>query len=236
MVRWPIIENVSEAARIAVPGEDVSLAELQLAARNHGMPLEALRYDVTPAGLHYLLVHYDIPMIDPASWRLRVTGQVDRELTLDLAALRALPRRTIRGDHRMRRKRPSPADPRPVSQPWLNEAVGTAEWTGTPLAAVLAEAGTLPGAVDVGFTGADHGIERGVEQDYARGLDAGRRTGRRGAAGRRDERRPTAAAARRAAAAGRPRVVRHGARQMAADRSRCWTDRSTGSRTRPPTG
>ena len=43
-----IIENVSEAARIAGPSEDVSLAELQLAARNHGLPLEALRYDVTP--------------------------------------------------------------------------------------------------------------------------------------------------------------------------------------------
>ena len=39
----------------------ISLEELQLAARNHGMPLEALRYPITPAGLHYLLIHYDIP-------------------------------------------------------------------------------------------------------------------------------------------------------------------------------
>ena len=34
------------------------------------MPLEALRYDVTPVGLHYLLVHYDIPATDPPGWRL----------------------------------------------------------------------------------------------------------------------------------------------------------------------
>ena len=162
--------TLDQAARIAVPGEDISLAELQLAARNHGMPLEALQYDLTPSGLHYLLVHYDIPIINPASWQLRVIGRVDRELTLNLAALRAHPRRTIpvtiecAGNSRAR------LSPRPISQPWLNEAVGTAEWTGTPLAAVLAEAGTLPVAVDVGFTGADHGIERGVEQDYARGL------------------------------------------------------------------
>jgi DMSO/TMAO reductase YedYZ molybdopterin-dependent catalytic subunit len=61
-------------------------------------------------------------------------------------------------------------DPRPVSQPWLLEAVGTAEWTGTPLAPLLEEAGISPRAVDVVFTGADHGAERGVEQDYARGL------------------------------------------------------------------
>lgn len=39
-------------------GSGVSLEELQLAARNHGMPLEALRHTVTPVGLHYLLIHY----------------------------------------------------------------------------------------------------------------------------------------------------------------------------------
>jgi DMSO/TMAO reductase YedYZ molybdopterin-dependent catalytic subunit len=61
-------------------------------------------------------------------------------------------------------------EPRPISQPWLVEAVGTAEWTGTPLAPLLEEAGSSPRAVDVVFTGADHGVERGVEQDYARGL------------------------------------------------------------------
>jgi DMSO/TMAO reductase YedYZ molybdopterin-dependent catalytic subunit len=57
-----------------------------------------------------------------------------------------------------------------VSQPWLVEAVGTAEWTGTPLAPLLAEAGIPDDAVDVVFTGADHGIERGQEQDYQRAL------------------------------------------------------------------
>ncbi len=70
-------------------------------------------------------------------------------------------------------------EPRPVSQPWLLEAVGTAEWTGTPLAPLLEEAGVAPDAVDVVFTGADHGVERGVEQDYARGCRWPRRCGPR---------------------------------------------------------
>jgi sulfane dehydrogenase subunit SoxC len=60
--------------------------------------------------------------------------------------------------------------PRPVSQPWLVEAVGTADWTGVPLGDVLAEAGVDPTAVEVVCTGADHGVERGVEQDYQRAL------------------------------------------------------------------
>ncbi|HSR27809.1 MAG TPA: sulfite oxidase, partial [Actinomycetes bacterium] len=43
------------------PASGITMEELSLAARNHGMPLEALRYDVTPVGLHYLLIHFDIP-------------------------------------------------------------------------------------------------------------------------------------------------------------------------------
>ncbi|MEX0850160.1 MAG: molybdopterin-dependent oxidoreductase, partial [Gaiellaceae bacterium] len=71
--------------------EGISLEELQLAARNHGMPLEALRWDVTPVGLHYLLTHYDIPAVDPAGWRLEIDGLVDRALSLSLDDVRARP-------------------------------------------------------------------------------------------------------------------------------------------------
>ena len=52
--------------------DGISLDELRLAARNHALPLEALRYPVTPIGLHYVLVHYDIPDVDAATWRLSV--------------------------------------------------------------------------------------------------------------------------------------------------------------------
>jgi sulfane dehydrogenase subunit SoxC len=157
-------------ARIAEPGEGIGLDELALATRNHGLPLEALRYDVTPPGLHYVLTHYDIPAVDPESWRLSISGAVERPVALGLDELMRRPAVTSRvllecaGNGRAR------FEPRPVSQPWLLEAVGTAEWTGTPLAPLLEEAGVSPSAVDVAFTGADHGVERGVEQDYARGL------------------------------------------------------------------
>jgi sulfane dehydrogenase subunit SoxC len=167
----PSAPRAGEAARVAGVDEGISLDELRLAARNHGMPLEALRYELTPAGLHYLLIHYDIPDVDPDTWRLRIGGHVARPLTVDLAGLRARPDRVghtvtleCAGNGRARLL------PRPVSQPWLDEAVGTARWTGTPLAALLGEAGPLDGAVDVVFTGHDHGTERGVEQDYQRAL------------------------------------------------------------------
>ena len=68
---------------------------MQLATRNHGMPLEALRYDVTPAGMHYLLVHFDIPDVDPSMWRLEIGGHVEAPRTLGLLELQAMPSRTL---------------------------------------------------------------------------------------------------------------------------------------------
>src|SRR6266699_2147739 len=76
---WKWKPSTRETLRVAI-----SLEELQLAARNHGLPLEALRYDVTPVGLHYLLVHYDIPAVDAEGWRLAIGGAVERALTFSL--------------------------------------------------------------------------------------------------------------------------------------------------------
>ena len=144
--------------------------ELQLASRNRAMPLEALRWDITPTGMHYLLVHYDVQMVDAAGWRLDIGGAVERPMTLSLADLKARPSRTLAvtlqcaGDGR------ALLNPRPISQPWLYGAVGTAEWTGTPLAPLLEEAGMADDTVDVVFTALDRGIEARLEQQYERAL------------------------------------------------------------------
>jgi len=166
----PTVGEVSRPGRVAGAGEGVGLDELRLASRNHAMPAEMLREPVTPPGLHYVLTHYDVPEIDPSTWRLEVGGHVQAPYALDLAALHALPRRTDRVTLECAGNGRAVLDPRPVSQPWLDGAVGTADWTGVPLRALLERAGMADGAVDVAFTGADHGFERGVEQDYERGL------------------------------------------------------------------
>ncbi len=141
-----------------------------MATRNHGMPMEALRYPVTPIGLHYLLTHYDIPVIDPATWRLRVGGLVDATLELSLDDVRAMPSSTRVLTMECAGNGRALLDPRPASQPWLLEAVGTGEWSGVELASVLALAGLADVAVEVLFTGADRGVEGGVVQSYQRSL------------------------------------------------------------------
>ncbi len=153
-----------------IPTPDITPEELQLAVRNHSMPLEALHYPITPIGLHYLLIHFDIPVVDARTWQLSIGGQVERPLRLSLDDIRSRPQTTIAvtlecaGNGRAR------LSPRPMSQPWLSEAVGTAEWTGTPLGPILAEAGLRESAREVVFTGLDRGVQGGIDQLYERSL------------------------------------------------------------------
>jgi sulfane dehydrogenase subunit SoxC len=168
------VDRVTQAkpAGTLIATPDITPEELQLAVRNHSMPLEALRHAITPIGLHYLLIHFDIPAVDAAGFTLSVAGHVRSPLRLTLDEIKSRPATTLAvtlecaGNGRAR------LSPRPMSQPWLSEAVGTAEWTGTPLAPILGEAGVRDGALDVVFTGLDRGVQGGVEQLYERSLSA----------------------------------------------------------------
>ena len=148
----------------------ISLEELQLAARNHGMPLEALREPVTPIGLHYLLIHYDIPPVDSRTWKLTVDGRVATELSLDLDALRGLPSHEVVATMECAGNGRARLAPRPVSQPWLLEAVGTGRWRGVRLRDLLDWADVAEDALEVLFTGLDRGVENGEEQFFQRSL------------------------------------------------------------------
>jgi DMSO/TMAO reductase YedYZ molybdopterin-dependent catalytic subunit len=131
--------------------------------RHVSLPLEALRYDLTPVGLHYTLSHFDIPHLDEKSHRLKIGA---REMSL--AELKAMPPRTVRvtlecaGNGRAGFARRYP------SMPWTQGGVGTAEWRGTSLRNVL---GKVPeGVKEIAFIGADRGFDSGVEHNFGRSL------------------------------------------------------------------
>ncbi len=145
--------------------------EVYLANRNHGALLEMLRHEVTPAGLHYLLNHFDVPYVpDAEAWRLHVGGRVSTPLSLSLEDIRALPPKTLRVTLECAGSGRANIVPRWPSMPWLNTAVGTSEWTGTPLSNVIERAGLAADVVDVSFTGADRGFDKGHEHEYGRSL------------------------------------------------------------------
>jgi DMSO/TMAO reductase YedYZ molybdopterin-dependent catalytic subunit len=157
---------------------DFTREEVALANRNSGTLLETLRHDVTPPGLHYLLTHFDVPYVPSAdTWTLEVDGLVARPLRLTLGDLQRLPQRTLRVTLECAGNGRAAMAPRWPSQPWHHEAVGTAEWTGTPLGPLLERAGLAAGARDIVFHGADRGFDAGVEQNFARSLAPGQAKG-----------------------------------------------------------
>jgi DMSO/TMAO reductase YedYZ molybdopterin-dependent catalytic subunit len=154
---------------------DFAREETALANRNAGLPLEALRYDLTPAGLHFLLIHFDVPFVaEPADWRLAVDGLVETPLSLALDDLRMLPAKTLRVTLECAGNGRANVVPRWQTQPWEYGAVGTAEWTGTALRHVLEQARLQPAVKEIAFLGADRGLDAGVEHDYGRSLEPAR--------------------------------------------------------------
>src|SRR3954470_11211468 len=144
--------------------------EVGLALRNPGMPLEALRRPLTPIGMHYVLIHFDVPELDAAAFELVVDGRGRAPLELTLDAPRARPGVTMAVMMECGGNGRAHLAPRPVSAPWHDEAVGCAEWTGTPLRSILEEVGLMDDAVEILFCGHDRGLDRDVEHDYERSL------------------------------------------------------------------
>lgn len=144
--------------------------ELQLASRNWGMPLEGLRYPLTPTGMHYPLVHFDISEVNAEGWRLQIGGLVSRPASLSLRDIMDRPAITLAVTMECVGNGRSLLSPRPISQPWQLEAIGTAEWTGTSLKGLLEEAEVSESGVELLFTGLDRGVQGDEVQYHQRSL------------------------------------------------------------------
>lgn len=114
---------------------------------------------LTATDTFYSRNHGPIPQLDPASWRLRVDGLVDRELVLTLADLQdRFEQRTLVATLQCAgNRRAGLIDVRdiPGEDPWGPGATSTAEWTGVALADLLTAAGVRPEAQHVAFAAPD---------------------------------------------------------------------------------
>lgn len=152
-----------------VPGV-FSETETRLANRNSGAILETMVHDITPTGTHYLLTHFDVPIVDEAQHRLRFGGAFEAPFDLSLDDIRALPQVRVPVTLECAGNGRAGLEPRSFSMPWAYEAVGTSEWIGTPLAPLIARAGPADGVVDISFTGLDFGFDGGVGHRFGRAM------------------------------------------------------------------
>ena len=144
--------------------------EVGLANRNSGALLELLSCDITPTGTHYLLNHFDVPVIAPETHSLTLEGAFHAPYSLTLAEIMAQPQITRPVTLECAGNGRAGMDPRPLSMPWMYEAIGTSEWTGTPLAPLIERARPKDSVQDFTFIGADFGYDKGVPHFYGRSL------------------------------------------------------------------
>jgi DMSO/TMAO reductase YedYZ molybdopterin-dependent catalytic subunit len=120
-------------------------------------PLAALERFITPNDLFYVRNHFPMPTLDASTWRLRVEGAVERELTLTLDEIRRMESRTVPATLECAGNSRASLTPNVRGLQWGNGAVSNAEWTGVALVDILNRAGLRPNAVDVVLEGADGG-------------------------------------------------------------------------------
>src|SRR5947209_6036537 len=114
---------------------------------------------LTPQEHFFVRTHGSIPAVDPASYRLLITGLVQRKLAISLDELRSMaPAHTVTATLQCagnRRDELIAVKPLPGEVPWRAEAIGTAKWRGVPLRKILQAVGVEAGARYVTFTSLD---------------------------------------------------------------------------------
>ena len=135
---------------------------------NAETPLPAFGSDVVlPSDRFYVRNHFGVPDLDPATWRLRVGGLTGRPLSFSLDELRSMPSRTVLATLECAGNGRSGLNPAVPGEQWDLGAVGTAAWTGVPLAEVLDRAAPLARAQELVFRGADRGQVEGRDGPVA---------------------------------------------------------------------
>ena len=102
----------------------------------------------TPADKFGTTQHYGHPTIDPAAFRLKISGLVDRPRQLSLDDLKKIGSTDLVAGFECSGNRGP-----------LNGLCGNGRWTGVSLKSVLDSAGVKPAAREFVFFGADHGEE-----------------------------------------------------------------------------
>jgi DMSO/TMAO reductase YedYZ molybdopterin-dependent catalytic subunit len=102
----------------------------------------------TPTDQFFTVQHYGHPTVDPATFRLKITGLVNTPKSLSLEDLKKIGATDlVAGFECSGNRRP------------LQGLSSNGKWTGVPLRAVLNHAGVKPEAREFVFFGADHGEE-----------------------------------------------------------------------------
>lgn len=153
---YGFMPGAAVAQTLPTEGKD-GLTVLTERPLNAETPPHLLDDEVTPVARHFIRNNGIVPGdMDPADWRLRIDGLVDRPMTLSIEDMRnrfevVTCRLVIECGGNGR----AYFDPPVRGNQWTDGAVACSEWTGVRLADVLTAAGVRPTAIYTAHEGAD---------------------------------------------------------------------------------
>lgn len=151
----PIALAQAPAPRL-LTGKDPGLVVLSEEPLTAETPAHLLDDDTTPLSRLFVRNNGDVPSIDAASWTLRIDGEaVERPFELSLAELRRFEHRSLVLQMECAGNGRAFYTPKVSGSQWTTGAVACPRFDGVRLRDVLARAGVAPGAVYIGYWGAD---------------------------------------------------------------------------------
>ncbi len=123
----------------------------------HRVPADRLVSSITPSSDVFVLAHFGVARVDKRDWRLRISGMVDRLVTLGFDDLLRFAKVEIQSFINCAGFPDNPAI--------ATRNVSNAVWAGADLAEVLDSVGVQPGAAFVWSHGPDHGAYRNWRAD-----------------------------------------------------------------------
>lgn len=125
---------------------------------NLEFPFPTLDGFLTPNESFYVRNHFpEIPEVEEKKWKLKIEGAIENSLEIGYEELLKMPSETVAVTLECAGNSRIFLDPKADGVQWELGAVGTAEWTGVPLKAILERAGVRDSAVEVVLEGADRG-------------------------------------------------------------------------------
>lgn len=118
-------------------------------------PVALLDSFITPIEHFYVRCHMPVPQVDPATWSLKVGGEVNSPLALSMDELKKLPAHTVTMTLECAGNGRAFFDPAPAGIQWEKGAVGTARFTGARMSDILKKAGAKTTALNVEMHAAD---------------------------------------------------------------------------------
>ena len=148
----PLLASAAEQPGVYIPGEAGMIVR---SARflDLEMPPEFFDSWITPTAHFFVRNHMHEPTLDRETWRLAVTGEVEKPLNLSLADLERLQTHTVTNTLECAGNGRGFYQPHVPGVQWQKGAVGTARFSGPRLADILERAGVKVSGKHVMFQG-----------------------------------------------------------------------------------